>query len=176
MQICIRQETEADYYKVFNLIQEAFEKSPKSNRSEQFLVERLRETNAFIPELSLVAEQENEIIGHILLTRIEIKKTQRSFEALSLAPVSVKPAYQRQGVGGKLIQEAQKKAYDLGYKAIALVGHEDYYPRFGYQAASKFNIQFPFEAPDESCMILELEKDILKEVDGMIEYPEAFFI
>lgn len=176
MQIYIRQETEADYPKVFNLIQEAFEKSPKSKRTEQFLVERLRETDAFIPKLSLVAEQGNEIIGHILLTKIKIKNPSQIFEALSLAPVSVKPSYQRQGVGGKLIQEAQKKACDLGYKAIALIGHEEYYPRFGYQAASRFNIQFPFEAPDESCMILELEKDILKEVDGMIEYPEAFFI
>jgi predicted N-acetyltransferase YhbS len=171
----IRQETESDYSQVFNLIQEAFEQSP-GNRSEQFLVERLRQSNAFIPELSLVAEQQKEIVGHILLTKIKIKGPKASLEALALAPVSVKPPYQRQGIGGKLIVEAQNKARRMGYKAIALIGHQDYYPRFGYQIASAYNIDFPFEAPDENCMILELEKGSLKEISGTIEYPEEFFI
>lgn len=171
----IRQETEADYSQVFNLIQEAFEQSP-GNRSEQFLVERLRQSPAFIPELSLVAEQQEVIIGHILLTKINIKGSNNFFEALALAPVSVKPPYQRKGIGGQLILEAQLKAKDLGYKAIALIGHQHYYPRFGYQLASDYNIQFPFEAADENCMILELEEGSLKEVSGVIEYPEEFFI
>ncbi len=176
MQIQIRQETEDDYSQVFNLIQEAFEQMPHSDHREQFLVERLRESSSFIPEFSLVACSEKEIVGHILLTKIKLKASIKELEMLALAPVSVKPRYQSQGIGSQLIASAHQKAKAAGYQAIALIGQKNYYPRFGYKAASQYDIKFPFEAPRETCMIVELIPGSLKGVKGIIEYPKEFFI
>ena len=78
--------------------------------------------------------------------------------ALALAPVAVLPAYQKQGIGGKLIVEGHRIARELGHNVIILVGHPDYYPRFGYSPAGKCNIQAPFEVPDDAFMVLELRE------------------
>jgi predicted N-acetyltransferase YhbS len=134
-------------------------------------VNRLRKSPAFIPELSLVAENNGNILGHILFTKIKIG----GCPSLTLAPVAVLPAYQKQGIGGKLIEEGHRIARELGYGSIILVGHPDYYPRFGYTPASKWNIQAPFEVPDEAFMVLELREDGLKGISGMIEFAPEFF-
>ena len=117
-----------------------------SDHKEQFLVQRLRKSDAFIPELSLIAENENKIVGHILLTKLKIKNGQKKFDSLALAPVSVLPEYQGNGIGGMLIKEAHKKAKELGYQSVILLGHEKYYPKFGYKQADKFGIELPFES------------------------------
>ncbi len=173
--LIIRQEQPKDYPLVSNLISAAFKNEPHSDQTESLLVGRLRKSEAFIPELSLVAELDGKIVGHILLTKIKIVNKGNSFESLALAPVSVLPAYQRKGIGRKLILEAHKIAKQLGYKSVALIGHENYYPKFGYKKASEFKITFPFEAPDENCMVFELFKNSLKNVKGMVEYPKEFF-
>lgn len=174
MKIIIRQETAKDFPYVFELIKDAFKTEPFSDFTEQFLVERLRKSNAFIPELSMVAELEGEIIGHILLTKIKINTTNESFNSLALAPVSVKPAYQNKGIGGQLILQAHAKAIELGYKSVVLLGHQDYYPRFGYKKASKFGIKLPFDVPDENCMAIELVENGLAGVSGTVEYSKEF--
>lgn len=174
MDILIRQEQELDYPFVFNLIKEAFLKDPHSDNREQFLVEKLRKSKNYIPELSLVAVLKDEIVGHILLTPIEIKNDHSEFPSLTLAPVSVLPKHQNKGIGGKLIREAHAKAIALGFESIVLLGHENYYPKFGYTKASQFNIKFPFEAPDENCMAIELTTDSLKDISGVIVYPPEF--
>ena len=168
MEIAYHRETPADYDKVAKVISSAFESISYSDHKEHLLVERLRKSDAFIPELSIVAKKGNEIIGHILLTKIKIKNKQMIFESLALAPVSVKPKYQKRGVGAGLIQEAHRKAKSLGYESIVLLGHADYYPRFGYVLARNFEITLPFDAPDENCMVIELVKDGLKGVRGKV--------
>lgn len=145
-----------------------------SDHKEQFLVERLRKSSAFIPELSLVAEIGNKIVGHILLTKLKIKNDQNEFDSLALAPVSVLQEYQGKGVGKMLIEQAHKEAKRLGYKSIVLLGHEKYYPRFGYQQADKFGIKLPFEVPKENCMVIELMEGGLNGVRGTVEYPKEF--
>lgn len=75
-----------------------------------------------------------------------------------------------------LIREAHRRAANLGYGLSLLVGHKDYYPRFGYKRASSFGIEFPLEAPDECCMVAELQEDSLKDVHGMVRYPAAFHL
>ncbi|MFD1292593.1 GNAT family N-acetyltransferase [Lutibacter holmesii] len=174
MEITIRKETEIDFENVFNLIKKAFESEKLSDHKEQFLVERLRKSNAFISELSIVAEINEEIIGHILLTKLKIKNKVSVFESLALAPVSVLPKFQRKGIGEKLIVAAHKKASELGYKSIVLLGHTDYYPKFGYKQADKFGIVFPFEAPKENCMVKELVENGLNGVSGCVAYPKEF--
>ena len=175
MKTTIRQEKPSDYKTVFNLIEAAFKNEPYSDNKEQLLVEKLRGSDEFIPELSLVAELNGEIIGHILLTKIKIISENRSFESLALAPVSVKPKYQKKGVGGQLIIESHKRAKKLGYRSIVLLGHENYYPRFGYELASKYNIKIPFDAHDENCMVIELKENGLQGVSGTVQYSKSFY-
>ena len=175
MNFIIRQERIADYKSVFQLLERAFENDLHSDHSEQFLVERLRKSSSFIPELSLVAEIQGIVIGHILLTPIKIKDDQNEFESLALAPVSVLPEYQNKGIGGQLIIKAHERARELGFRSVALIGHESYYPRFGYEPAVKFGIKFPFDVPVENCMVVELVPKGLDRVKGMVEYPKEFF-
>ncbi|AZA80205.1 N-acetyltransferase [Chryseobacterium sp. G0186] len=173
----IRQEEEKDYEKVFQLIEEAFKDMEQSDHQEHFLVEKLRKSDAFIPELSLVAEDENgDITGHILFTKLTIENGSESFASLALAPVSVKPEFQNQGIGGELIRHGHLLAKELGYTSVILLGHEDYYPRFGYEKTSNFGISFPFEIPEENGMAIELIKDGLKNKQGIVKYPKEFGI
>ena len=173
-EIIIRQENTSDFKAVFDLIEKAFKSEKMSDSKEQFLVERLRKSSSFIPELSMIAEFENEIIGHILLTKLKIKNNETEFESLALAPVSVLPKYQGKGVGGMLIKKAHKKAKEIGFKSIILLGHENYYPKFGYIQADKFGIELPFDVPKKNCMAIELTVNGLSGVKGMVEYPSEF--
>ncbi len=175
MKIRIRQERPSDRQEVHSLIEKAFAKEPMSDHREQFLVDRLRKTPAFVPGLSLVAERGGGIEGHILLTRIHIVNKESRHLSLALAPVSVLPESQHKGIGGQLIRAAHERAKELGFDSVMLLGHEKYYPRFGYRPASLFGITFPFKAPDECCLAIELIPGALKDVSGMIEYPPAFF-
>lgn len=173
----IRKEEEKDHGKVFDLIEEAFREMEHSDHQEHFLVEKLRKSEAFIPELSLVAEDDNgEIAGHILFTKITVEGGGQSFPSLALAPVSVKPEYQNKGVGARLILQGHHIAKELGYESVILLGHENYYPRFGYEKTSNFGISFPFEIPEENGMAIELVKDGLKNVHGIVRYPKEFGI
>lgn len=173
----IRKEEEKDHKKVLHLIEEAFRNMEHSDHEEHFLVEKLRKSDAFIPDLSLVAENEHgEITGHILFTKIKIDNGSEFYESLALAPVSVKPEFQNKGVGGKLILQGHAIARALGYSSIILIGHENYYPKFGYEKTSKFGITFPFEIPEENGMAIELTENGLKNKKGMVKYPKEFGI
>lgn len=175
MEVKLRQENENDYKSVFQLIEKAFEKEEYSDHKEQFLVERLRKSEAFIPELSIVAEVEKKIVGHILFTKLEIKNESQSFQSLALAPVSVLPEFQGKGIGSKLILYGHELAKELGYKSVILLGHQDYYPRFGYELCEKYNIKMPFDVPAENCMVISLTENGLSGISGNVVYPSTFF-
>lgn len=175
MNFQIRQENLTDYKAVFKLIKEAFEDEPFSDHTEHLLVEKLRESKNFIPELSLVAEFNGQIVGHILLTKIKIVNKLNQWDSCALAPVSVLPEFQKRGIGDGLIQEAHKKAKEIGFQSVVLAGHANYYPRFGYRRADEFDINLPFEIPKENCMVKELIENGLKGVSGTVEYPEEFY-
>lgn len=173
-EIKIRQEQESDFSTIREVIALAFRDMEESDQSEPYLVERLRATDAYIPELTLVAESNGEIIGHIMMSKVEILSESQRVPSLGLAPVSVLPKYQRMGVGSALIREAHKQAVALGYQSAVLIGHKDYYPRFGYKKAVDFGIEFPFDVPSEYAMVVELVPDGLKDVHGMIQYAQPF--
>ena len=82
--------------------------------------------------------------------------------------------HQEQHLGGMLIEEAHKTARAMGYDSAVLLGHKDYYPRFGYRKAIGYGIRFPFDAPQECCMVIELLPDALSGVTGTVRYPECF--
>jgi predicted N-acetyltransferase YhbS len=123
----------------------------------------------------LVAETEGKLIGHILLTEAIIKSNTSTYPTLTLAPVSVHPGWQRMGVGSRLIHDVLEIACSIGFTSVIVVGHPDYYPRFGFSLASTFGIFSPFEVPDEAFMALELVPDALKNVSGTVIYPNEFF-
>ncbi len=169
--IVIRREAESDAAAVHRVVASAFEHADHACGDEQYLVDRLRSSVAFIPELSLVAEASGEIVGHILFTRMRIGE----HASLALAPVSVLPDWQRKGIGSRLILEGHRVAQELGYGSVVVVGHASYYPRFGYAPASRWNITAPFEVPDECFLVVELARGSLDGIDGVIEYAKEFF-
>lgn len=169
--LIIRQERADDRDTVYEVVKEAFAKAAYADGDEQDLVNRLRNSAEFIPELSLVAELEGEIVGHILFTRLMIaQKTE-----LALAPISVKPGFQSMGIGEELIVQGHEIAAGLGYKAVVLVGHADYYPRFGYEPAGKYGIKAHFAVPEENFMVKFLSADGVDNISGLITYSSAFF-
>lgn len=176
MNITIRKEEKKDFRTVFNLVEKAFEKELMSDHKEQELVERLRNSEAFVPELSLVAEIGEQIVGYVLLTKIKIVNEAFETESLAMAPVAVLPEFQGKGVGGRLIESAHEKAKKLGFGSVVLLGHEGYYPRFGYEMAKNYGIRLPFEVPDENCMVIELVENALQHANGTVRYPKEFGI
>ena len=171
--IKIRQEQRNDYSKTEEVVKEVFLNEEFSDKTEHELVKRIRKCDAFIPELSLVAVDE-EIVGHILLSKITIEQDGTSVESLALAPVSVARGHQKKGIGGKLIVAALEKAKELGYESVVVLGHPEYYPKFGFKKASDWNIKAPFEVPDEVFMVMELRENALQGVEGIVQYSSAF--
>ncbi|WP_313258648.1 N-acetyltransferase [Sphingobacterium sp.] len=175
MDLKIRKEEENDYPFIFDLIEKAFHEEAMSDHQEQYLVDRLRQSDSFREELSIVAEKEGKIVGYVLLSEINIINSQnQSFISLALAPIAVLPAYQGQGIAGALMNAAHEKAKELGYGSIVILGHADYYPRFGYRLAKEFGIRLPFDVPDENCFVIELSEGTLKHINGTVVYPAEF--
>lgn len=177
MNITVRKETAADYKVTEEVVKTAFSNMVFSDKREHELVARIRKSNVFIPELSLVAIHAdiNRIIGHILLSEIKIAHNDQSTTSLALAPVSVLPGFQNKGIGRLLILEALTKARELGYQSVIVMGHPEYYPKFGFKPASLWGIKAPFEVSNEAFMALELHENILDHVSGVVQYPSIFF-
>ncbi len=170
MNFTIRQENKADFKNIYELNLLAFEE-----KEEAVLVDLLRENDEFIPQLSLVALLNDEIIGHILFTKIKIiDGNGNENESLALAPMAVLPKYQKKGIGGQLIKSGLNTAKRLGFKSVIVLGHKDYYPKFGFKTASKWNIKSPFDVPDEVYMAIELVENGLLGISGIVKYSKEF--
>ena len=167
----IREENKNDYKKVYEVIKNAFKTAKHSDGKEQDLVVDLRCSAAFIPQLSLVAEIDDNIVGHILFTKNRIG----NHIGLTLAPLSVIPRFQNQGIGTTLIKEGHKIAKNLGYKYIVVLGSEKYYKKSGYVPASNLGIKAPFNVSEENFMAINLygDNELLNEI---VEYPKEFII
>ncbi|WP_461672965.1 GNAT family N-acetyltransferase [Priestia megaterium] len=175
MDILIKQELTEEHNKTKEVVKSAFLNEEYSDQKEHLLVKRIRKSDAFIPELSLVAFNQNaDLVGHILLSKITIIDGDSAIDSLALAPISVFPQYQKQGVGSRLIHAALKRAKELGYHSVIVLGHKDYYPKFGFKPASLWNIYAPFDIPEEFFMALELTEGSLKNVQGVVQYSKAF--
>jgi putative acetyltransferase len=169
MDLIVRQENSRDYPSTKKVNDLAF-----GQKSEGILVERLRDNSKFINDLSLVAELGGEIVGHILFFPIWINDGQYKHQSLALAPMSVLPIHQNKGIGGKLIVEGLKVAQTHGFKSVIVLGHEAYYPKFGFLPASNWGIKAPFDVPDNVFMAQELIPNGLEGNTGVVEYPTAF--
>ncbi|AJS61502.1 GCN5 family acetyltransferase [Paenibacillus sp. IHBB 10380] len=168
----IRTENESDFFQVHNVNFIAF----GEREDEARLVERIRATQNFVPQLSIIAEDNGEIIGHLLLSKAKIIEDEKRHEVIVLAPIAVRSDYQKQGIGKQLIHEGLNRCKELGYYLVLLIGHPSYYPKFGFRPARQFGLELKqFEVPDEVFMVCELKENELKNIKGELEYPRAFF-
>lgn len=138
---------------------------------EATLVEKLRSS---MDTISLVAVQEDKVVGHILFSPLSIENDKETFEALILAPIAVLPEYQKQGIGSKLVENGIIECKNQGHSIIVLVGHPEYYPRFGFISAEQNGIKHPFEVSEDVFMVYELVPDALSKVHGVLKYSEPF--
>lgn len=177
MKIEIRPEIPSDFEVIERVITEAFKSAKHTDKDEHGLVARLRASSSYISELALVAEVNGTVAGHILFSRAFIRQSNGDLiETLALAPISVHPDFQGQGIGASLIREAHKLAKEKKFTSIIVLGHATYYPRFGYKVASRWGINAPFNVPDEAFMALELVEGSLSGAEGIVQYPEEFEI
>jgi putative acetyltransferase len=144
----------------------AFETSAEAD-----LVDALREQTE--PIVSLVADDGKTIVGHILFSPVTLM-AHPELRIIGLAPMAVVPARQRQGIGSALVHEGLKRCRLLGFGAVIVLGHADYYPRFGFTPASHFGLGCEYDVPDDVFMALELDQGILKGKSGTIHYHPAF--
>jgi predicted N-acetyltransferase YhbS len=169
MIITIKPEQQADIDDIYKLNKLAF-----GQENEARLVDLLRTAPGYVPGLSLVATAENTVVGHILFSKIFVVSGDARHETLALAPMSVHPHYQKQGVGARLITQGLENARELGFGSVIVLGHEHYYPKFGFVPASRWGIRAPIEVPDDVFMAIELMPGSLKNVSGIVEYPVEF--
>jgi putative acetyltransferase len=167
--LTIRAETTEDYAGVRAVVSAAF-----GRPNEARLVDRLRETDAFIAALSLVADDGVEIVGHVLFTAIRIRTSAVALPALALAPLAVRPDRQNTGVGSLLVRHGLEVCRRLGHRIVVVVGHSTYYPRFGFLPARAQGLEAPFPVSDAAFMVCELVPRSLRGVCGRIEYPPPF--
>lgn len=169
--IVVRPEREEDFHEIFEVNRLAF-----GQDGEAKLVDTLRKNRAvFNSQLSIVAIQNNTMVGHILFTIISIIDNKGNmYESLALAPMAVKPGFQKKGIGGQLIKEGLGAAKKLGFKSVIVLGHEEYYPKFGFEPAEKWNIRAPFDIPSSNFMAIELVNEGLKNTSGTVAYPKEF--
>jgi len=163
----IREEIPTDIDKIWQINFDAFETD-----TEAKLVNELRSCGC--PYLSLVAEKENELVGHILFTPVELSGTKNKLKIMGLAPMAVLRKFQNKGIGSKLVQAGLKYCKSRGYDAVVVLGHPNYYPKFGFVSSAKFGIKSEYDVPDDVFMILELMPGVLKNHQGVIKYQDVF--
>lgn len=170
MEPTIRREQSGDMPEIHKIITLAF-----GRENEAKLVDLLRNSKAFIPQLSLIATTDGKPVGHILFSKISIVgKDHSETGSLALAPMAVLPQYQRKGIGSQLIQTGLEKAKELKYKSVIVLGHDTYYPRFGFTPANNWDIKPPFDVPPNAFMAIELVSGGLKGISGTVQYPKEF--
>ena len=124
------------------------------------------------PLISMVAEQDGGLVGHILFSPVSLDGC--SAELMGLAPMAVLPARQRTGVGGELVQTGQEVCADAGVSGVVVLGHPDYYPRFGFRPAQAFGLECEYDVPPEAFMAMELKPGALQACKGVVRYHPAF--
>ncbi|WNG15681.1 GNAT family N-acetyltransferase [Cystobacter fuscus] len=140
--------------------------------AEAALVDALRGAGGVT--LSLVAQVDGQVVGHILFSPVEIDRGGSYDVAVGLAPMAVLPDHQRHGIGSRLIRAGLDQLRRAGHGALVVLGHPDYYPRFGFARASRFGLRWEVECPDEAFMALELREGFLGTRPGIVRYRPEF--
>ena len=162
----IRDETLADVEAVRSLNLAAFDGAAESR-----LVDGLRENAE--PLISLVAEDDGVIVGHILFSPV-IHSQDAELKMMGLAPMAVAPDRQKSGIGSALARAGLDRCRSLGVAGVVVLGHPQYYPRFGFVPSSEFGIVSEYDVPQEVFMVLEVEPGALQNKPGRVHYHREF--
>jgi putative acetyltransferase len=162
----IRNELPSDKAAVHALNSLAFERPAEAD-----LVVALHQAGRAV--IALVAEHDGAVVGHILFSPVSLEgRSDR--RGLGLAPMAVHPEHQRRGIGGRLIEAGLAEARGAGFDFAVVLGHAAYYPRFGFEPASRFRLRSEYAVPDEVFMALELRSGALEGVEGLVRYAPEF--
>lgn len=170
----IRQSCKSDRPEIENIHIKAFGEQKGPEIAD--LVRGLLDDNTAIPILSLVAIENEKIIGHILFTKVKIIQTTEPVTAQILAPLAVLPDFQGKGVGNKLIQEGLNQLKQSGVELVFVLGHADYYPRSGFTPAGILGYEAPYHIPEEHAgawMVQELRSGVIGRVKGKVLCSEV---
>jgi putative acetyltransferase len=162
----IRTERESDVASVHGVHEAAFPTS-----SEAYLVDGLR--RMVEPIVSLVAEERGKVVGHILFTPVSLD-CRPDFMIMGLAPMAVSPGHQRVGIGSALVRAGLDHCRLIPASAVVVLGHPDFYPRFGFVPSTRFAIRSEYDVPEDVFMALELDPGCLNGLSGVIRYHDAF--
>ncbi|WKZ19768.1 MAG: N-acetyltransferase [Candidatus Jettenia sp. CY-1] len=162
----IRNEEENDWAAVRTLNTAVFETPTEAN-----LVDALR--REAYPVISLIAEENQAIFGHIMFSPVLLSGHSK-LKIMGLAPMAVALEHQRMGIGSTLVCAGLKQCKRLGYGAVVVLGHPEYYPRFGFSPAARFDIGCEYEVPKDVFMVVELQPGFLHGASGKIKYHAAF--
>ncbi|MBD3672087.1 MAG: N-acetyltransferase [Planctomycetaceae bacterium] len=162
----VRSEDRNDIFRVYAVNRAAFE-----TLAEARLVDRLREEAG--PVVSQVAEIEGEIVGHILFTPVTLDD-HPELPLVGLGPMAVHPDHQRQGIGSALVEAGLAACREIGAAGVVVLGHPEFYPRFGFVPASQFGIGCEYDVPEEAFMATELIPNAFDGSSGTVRYHDAF--
>jgi putative acetyltransferase len=163
----VRSETPADYSAVRRVNERAF-----GGAEEAQIVEALRGTAT--PQISLVAEREGRVVGHIFFSPVTVESPESSFEAIALGPLAVEPELHKKGVGSRLMHAGLEECRRAGHGLVFVLGHPGYYPRFGFRKAAPGGFRCEFDAPDEAFMFIELVEGAGSGRRGLVRYRPEF--
>ncbi|RKU11349.1 GNAT family N-acetyltransferase [Candidatus Poribacteria bacterium] len=162
----IREEQQEECQEIRQVIVAAFGGDTEAN-----LVELLRDRNK--APVALIAVSDNKIVGHVMFSPVTITLAPKAFRAVGLAPLSVLPEFQRQGIGSILVREGLKKCAAAGFEMAVVLGSPYYYPRFGFSRASLYGLGNEYDT-DEHFMAIELKDGALDKVSGIVRYSSEF--
>ncbi|MCG6872305.1 MAG: N-acetyltransferase [Gammaproteobacteria bacterium] len=162
----VRPETPGDKDAIVAVNQAAF-----GSTAEARLVDLVRDQVR--PIISLVAEDNDEIVGHILFSPVHLSGNPQ-LRLMGLAPMAVTPDHQRQGIGSLLVRAGLQACRELGTGAVVVLGHPAYYPRFGFVPTTSHGIHSEYQAPAEAFLLLELDPGCLAGATGTIRYHSVF--
>ncbi len=166
--LLVRPELPADHGAVYDVVRRAFERD-----GEARLVEALRRVAD--PQISLVAVRDERVVGHVFFSPVTIEgEGDRTPAALGLAPLAVAPEWQRQGIGSALARAGLEAARRSGHGVVVVLGHPDFYPRFGFRPASGRGLRYEASGHDDAFMVVELTPGALGDASGVVRYLPLF--
>jgi len=167
----IRQALDSDIDDVLKVERAAFGQDEEAELVRDLLADPSAE-----PRLSLLAYEKDKAVGHILFTASHLKDANKAVTSVILAPLAVVPEVQKRGIGGKLIEQGLKQLTESGIDLVFVLGHPEYYPRYGFEPAGQLGFEAPFPIPEKDAaawMVQELKPDIIGSVSGKIICADA---